>query len=749
MSGALVLLGLVVQLGLQFNDTLFKSPAVLTGFSVSLSIANLGFVLGIIIIAIATIIRNQTYGIKQLLWKLVMMAILVNFGLVITAPIVGFANDMTQYFINATTPSAATGGYGQYVLALTSAFEPQTTLNAANGSTNPSTSFWPAICETNGGPIVGSSLLYAACKITGTPTNSQPNDVFWQQTMALMFDVAFSAIAVFVFLCLAILLIVRYLMLGGLLIVLPLAWLTYVFPKFDNSFSNWWNTFVKWVFFPPLAMFFIYLAFITAVTTNTSQGGGGAATYADTAIAGNGLTNNGLMQFLSTQTGLTGGVFVQFADEVLLLGLMIMGLMFASSLAGKAGSTVVNGATTASKAVGGYVGGRARRHATRAYQKLGGDKINASLQRSRIPLVGVLGRGAANITEGGSKDLIAERSKALGLSGMDDSRLVEVTKGLRREEDKFAAVAEWQKRGKLDKIKEVGGTDFATWLSKNQEKFDYNSQGKLKGDIDKQLMSSEEERRIAREMAPAAGTVDTQAVTDGVRVVDKGGIKGTAGDIVSAKDLAKAARDMDTRDARAIILDPKSSDSDRKNAQEHIAEIENAIKDADDSIANAVNDAISKKQNDVDVKDVNNLLGRGAGQTVKAGDLMKVASEKFWEGKDKGDIGKMRPDWMFSKNPKFGLDKDAIRALKRATAEGIATQTPTHFGVVAGKVDNARGLKELIGFYRDSVNEGFADGKITHDDRTKILRGVDRVLERKLSQIGGGGGGGETGGDGH
>ena len=116
----------LVRLGLQFNDNVFNSPGIQTGFSVSLAIANLGFVLGIIIIAIATILRNQTYGMKQLLWKLVFMAILVNFGLVITAPIVGFASNLSNYFVNATSPgSMSVAGYEGYAETMVQAFAPQ------------------------------------------------------------------------------------------------------------------------------------------------------------------------------------------------------------------------------------------------------------------------------------------------------------------------------------------------------------------------------------------------------------------------------------------------------------------------------------------------------------------------------------------------------------------------------------------------------------------------------------------------
>src|SRR5262249_14801468 len=79
----IMLAAMLTQAILGLNNHVFDSPAVQSGFSVALAFANLGFVLAIIVIAIATILRNHTYGIKELFWKLVVMAILVNFGLVI------------------------------------------------------------------------------------------------------------------------------------------------------------------------------------------------------------------------------------------------------------------------------------------------------------------------------------------------------------------------------------------------------------------------------------------------------------------------------------------------------------------------------------------------------------------------------------------------------------------------------------------------------------------------------------------
>jgi hypothetical protein len=808
----------LVQLGLQFNDNIFNAPAVQIGFSISLAIANLGFVLGIIIIAIATILRNQTYGMKQLLWKLVAMAILVNFGLVITAPIVGFANNMSTYFINATSPQVATGGYGAYVGTMMGAFNPQTPAlaPAANASTT-AEKINTAICThpilyagaATGGAIAtglataglgtvaaGGALAAtwtAICKIGSVPTSDAASN-FWQQTMALLFDIAFSAIAAFTFICLAILLLIRYLMLGGLLIVLPLAWLTYIFPKFDNSFSKWWNTFVKWVFFPPLALFFIYLAFSTAAITGSTNTTSSATLYSQSVIGGSGSNATDIISSLSKQTGISGGVFGQAADEVLLVGLMIMGLMFALSLSGKAGSTVVNGATAVTKATAGYVGRKTGRGVARLYQKRRGGELNSALQRNRV--FAPIGRGLANLTESATKDQVDARHKALGLGNMDDDRLKDVTQGLTGKTDQLAAVREWQKRGKIDKIEKIGGGNFSDWLKKNQGTFKDFGQGKLSGEIDTSMASNNKIRTLAGIMGAARAGVDTQAITDStevmdkngifgpagtmvpakdltkaaadttankqtatdnVRVVDKSGVLGSAGKMVSAKDLAKAARDDDSlKSAQAIIDNPDSNGTDIKNAQSHKKELEDAGKDADKAIADAITkktkeakeavedakkaiaDAINTKVDAIEVEDKENLLGHGAGKTAPVGEfreLMQKESESFWEGKDKSAVSKGNSSAIFGNKAKFGLDKETLNEIGRSVAHGIVTQIPGAMGSIAGKLDNSKQLETFTSVYKTSIEDAEKRGKISEERAKELNDALKKVLAGKLAYM--------------
>ncbi|MGD1002983.1 MAG: hypothetical protein ABR884_00195 [Minisyncoccia bacterium] len=727
--GLLVSLGAtLVRLGLQLNDNVFNSPAVQTGFSVALAIANLGFVLGIIIIAIATIIRNQTYGMKQLLWKLVFMAILVNFGLVITAPIVGFASSMSNYFINATSPSSVSiAGYEGYAQTMMSAFNPQAPAGAASAGTG--TQSWTPASGFCLGPWSYFNSIAAWCNKNNLPTQDPPG-VFWQQTMAMAFDIVFSALIVFTFFCLAILLLIRYVMLGGLLIVLPLAWLTYIFPKFDSSYSKWWNTFIKWTFFPPIALFFIYLAFITATNTNTSGSASATTagqTYMTQAVQLPSNAQTGVEAALQTQTGTTPGLIQSMLDEVLLVGLTVMGLMFALSLSGKAGSTVVNGATAVTKAAGGYVGKKTGKAAARVYQKAGGGDLNKNMQQSRIPGFSAIGRGMANLTESATKNQVDAQHKALGLGAMDDDRLQAVTQGLHGKEAQLAAVQEWQKRGKVDKIESIGGDNFQTWLKKNQGTFKDYGQGKLRGDVDNAIMSNEEIREIARQKTAAAPAARAAA-----EVVDEKGIVGPAGATVRASDMVSRANE-EAKKAQEIV--------DLRGAATFIPHGGSMVRAGDlvkeaQAASESAKDAMDKAPDDALITDTEGRLG-AKGEKQKAGKLMEAASEKFWEGKDKGDAAKTRPNVIFGDKPSLGFDKEQLNEIGKAVAHGVVVQVPGVMGSLAGKTDNLKQLTMLTEAYTKSVQEAERSNKISATQAKAMNSAIKKMLGGKLAFMGG------------
>jgi hypothetical protein len=308
---------------------------------------------------------------------------------------------------------------------------------------------------------------------------------------------------------------------------------------------------------------------------------------------------------------------------------------------------------------------------------------------------------------------------------MDDDRLKDVTQGLRTKEDQLAAVQEWQKRGKLDKIDKIGGGNLQEWLTKNQGTFKDYSQGKLKGDIDKALMGGEEIRRIARAKAAAGATAE---------VVDEKGIVGPAGITLPASEMVSRANE-EAKKAQEVV--------DRSGANTFIPHNGSQVRAGDlvklaNAAAKEAEDAIEKKGDMAMVVDEEGRLG-DKGEKQEAGTLLKAASEKFWEGKDHGDVSQMKPDKIFGGKPQFGLDERTLKAIGQSVAYGIAAQTPGHFGTVAGKIDNWKQLNVFTDSYRKNTEELEQSNRISSEQAAKRYTAIRHVLAGKLSYIGGGG----------
>ncbi|MFH1246355.1 MAG: hypothetical protein V1489_01080, partial [Candidatus Liptonbacteria bacterium] len=231
----------LVQFATNLSDEVAGMPTVAEGFKISLSIANLGFVLGIIVIAIATILRLQSYGMKQLLLKLVAMAILVNFSMVIAGGLISASDSLADYFLKAGS-SATDPGIAPIVGFV----------NSMTASMGPNKLFQTSTSSESVMKMMGEK---AGELLSG-----------YSEIINMFFILIFLLLIFFVFIILALMMLVRYVYLVILLILMPLAWMAWVFPNLSHLWAKWWNKFFRWTFFPPIVFFFIYLAIIT--TTN-------------------------------------------------------------------------------------------------------------------------------------------------------------------------------------------------------------------------------------------------------------------------------------------------------------------------------------------------------------------------------------------------------------------------------------------------------------------------------------------------
>lgn len=242
LAGSLV--EFMLHLNLSVGDT-GANPIVGVGWAIARDIANLGFVLAMIVIAFATIVGSESYGYKKLLPKLIAAALLVNFSLTIGGVFIDFSGVITNFFMNKITGRADIDPSAGVSEKLAGAFNIQRFLLPETNNPLP-----PNPAEETG--LARYSAAYFAAMI-------EPWFVF--------IFTGFAAIILFLF---AAMLMRRFVELSILLVFAPLTWLFWAIPGQSSLFSKWWSRFMNQVFFAPIMMFFVYLALGSAEALGNS-----------------------------------------------------------------------------------------------------------------------------------------------------------------------------------------------------------------------------------------------------------------------------------------------------------------------------------------------------------------------------------------------------------------------------------------------------------------------------------------------
>ena len=464
----------IVSVILNMNSNVFSAYIVTEGFSVSLSLANLGFVFGIIIIAIATILRNQTYGIKQILWKLVVMAIFVNFGLIIMSVLFNFADQFTNYFLKSATGSTGFTGDANFANSLAGAFNPQKEI-----SLDPSATVNSAGANTFNGVSsnIGSLLV----------------PIFSLGFTAASLIVIIITLAVFV-----VMLLIRYLYIAILAVLLPFAWMLWVFPSTKKYFDQWWAKFVQWTIFAPVVLFFLWLAIMTAHNLS--------------------LSTIKMYPAPSSISNFFGALFtpiIQNAlNEIVLVGLMVGGMIAANSLGITGASAVISGAkkvgNNIGKAAGNYASNRAKKATRAAYQKVNqgverrtGRGITQRLQESGFRPFSAAGRGLASIS---TNQKMVDDSMARW-KDKDAQTIKTELKGNMSTEDRLAALKTMSAKGNLSMVRDDvgGGKSLEEFMDSNGGTLKQYGQGGLSMDIDAAMMSNKTMREAQRQISKGEG----------------------------------------------------------------------------------------------------------------------------------------------------------------------------------------------------------------------------------------------------
>lgn len=331
------LIGFFFMLGAWFTDIVMtlneeilkdSNALVKIGWTITRDLANLGFVLIMIIMAVATIVRYEKYAVQKLLPLLIGAAILVNFSLTIAGVFLNFSNILSRTFTKELTT-------GHIADVLAGAFNPQRLLLKEENPLPPD----PA---SQGNSISGNFSYTVLGSIAG-----------------LVFNIVFVLIATLSMFTLALMLFYRYLVLSFLLVLAPLAWLFWVFPDLQHLSTKWWNEFLKWVFFLPASTFFLYLAVKTAEELGKNP----------IFISGGVFSLSGFASLMS-----------QGAQMIVLAGLLLGGLIVAQKMGIHGADGAMKLATKAKDGALKYAGNKAQQVATAPLRASWGKKTTEWMQ---------------------------------------------------------------------------------------------------------------------------------------------------------------------------------------------------------------------------------------------------------------------------------------------------------------------------------------------------------------------------------
>ncbi len=220
------------------NFPMTDAPIVTIGWGITRDLANMFFILILLIISFATVLRIKSWAIQQLWWKVVVAALLINFSLVIAGFVIDFAQVLTVFF---TKQALGGGGFTTITARMMSAMQ---ILNFYN----------PAPPE---GIIAGATQFGASALAA---------------FVGIILTLIGLLTVVFVFGAAAIFLVVRMIWIWFLLISAPIVWMLWILPATSGQFSKWWNDFVKWTFFAPIFAFMIFLSLSIFDSTGKLQG---------------------------------------------------------------------------------------------------------------------------------------------------------------------------------------------------------------------------------------------------------------------------------------------------------------------------------------------------------------------------------------------------------------------------------------------------------------------------------------------
>lgn len=492
---------------IQMSEKIGTLPAIDVTWKVVRDLANMGFIFMLLSASIMTIMGKEK-GARELVVKMVIAAILVNFSLFFTKVIIDVANLLALTFYNAIAPNLAPGDYlsGGLSNSIVQVLKAQ--------------SLWDVRSILNGGTVFISVIL---------------------SSVALL-------VTSFVFLAISVMLVVRYVVLIFVMILSPLMFMAMVFPQLNSYASRWSDALFGQAFFAPVyfLLTWITLVLIKGLNESVFVGAGplaeGLASGGDTISAIPALINYAvIIIFLVATLIISKGVADKAGKEAKGLNKWAMGMAGGAAL----GSAGAIGRTTLGRA------GQVIADSERL------KKAAPTSRLARLALAtGQKGAGASY--DARSSKAFNNLSGTTGVSfgkGSGDKGYAKIVKDEVEKQKKIAdsfkpsdfVVVEAE--ANLKKAKDSGDIEARVTAQKDVDKF----KGLSKKDAEKR--QGEISKEIDAEIDKNSYVVDEKKITDEIAAKNK--------ELIETKDVGRRMEINDEINAMGITLSSAKEKADQ------------------------------------------------------------------------------------------------------------------------------------------------------------------------------------------
>lgn len=338
--------------------------AVYNGWRITRDFMNIFFIFVILFIAISIILQLQTYGSQKVLFMLIGVAIFINFSFFITQQIIVASNSMALFFfgpvknttilssdiLTALNPTQVLTGYKIDPKYLDESIKKDFSTNKqklCEKSADDSKVMevggykaWKNMVDTcmKQFKIDSPAIKEAEERILTDENNS------WITIIAtIVGGIAIILTAAFIFAAFAIMFLFRTAVLWILMILSPIAFMSFALPGGKGYWEKWRKTLLDQAFFAPVAMFMLFIVIKIIVLKDPATG----LTFLQTYVLRGNTTTIG-QSFIFN--------FYLVAQYIILLMLLGLSLYVAKNMGGHGASIAIKYGTTAANWVKGQAG---------------------------------------------------------------------------------------------------------------------------------------------------------------------------------------------------------------------------------------------------------------------------------------------------------------------------------------------------------------------------------------------------------